>query len=71
MSRSSYPIYIVTYYIKWVTTSWTDGNKLLRTDLAEGLAHGVDVPDDVVLIQFTAPLRQKNNALYFESEAEK
>ena len=19
------PIYIVTYYIKWVTTSWTDG----------------------------------------------
>ena len=23
--RSSYPFYIVTYYIKWVTTSWTDG----------------------------------------------
>ena len=21
--RSSYPIYIVTYYIKWVATSWT------------------------------------------------
>ena len=23
--RSSYPFYIVTNYIKWVTTSWTDG----------------------------------------------
>ena len=23
--RSSDPFYIVTYYIKWVTTSWTDG----------------------------------------------
>ena len=23
--RSSYPIYTVTYYIKWVTTSWTHG----------------------------------------------
>ena len=23
--RSSAPFYIVTYYIKWVTTSWTDG----------------------------------------------
>ena len=21
--RSSYPFYVVTYYIKWVTTSWT------------------------------------------------
>ena len=38
--RSSYPIYIVRYYIKWVTTSWTykilskftiyDGSRLLR-----------------------------------------
>ena len=24
---SSDPFYIVTYYIKWVTTSWTDGSK--------------------------------------------
>ena len=23
--RSGDPSYIVTYYIKWVTTSWTDG----------------------------------------------
>ena len=23
--RSSDPYYLVTYYIKWVTTSWTDG----------------------------------------------
>ena len=23
--RSSDPFYVVTYYIKWVTTSWTDG----------------------------------------------
>ena len=22
--RSSYPFYVVSYYIKWVTTSWTD-----------------------------------------------
>ena len=22
--RSNYPFYIVTYYVKWVTTSWTD-----------------------------------------------
>ena len=27
--RSSDPIYIVTYYIKWVTTSWTD-HKLIK-----------------------------------------
>ena len=24
--RSSDPFYIVSYYIKWVTTSWTDGS---------------------------------------------
>ena len=24
--RSSDPFYTVTYYIKWVTTSWKDGN---------------------------------------------
>ena len=24
--RSSDPFYVVTYHIKWVTTSWTDGN---------------------------------------------
>ena len=23
--RSSYPIHVATYYIKWVTNSWTDG----------------------------------------------
>ena len=26
--RSSCPLYIVTYYIKWGTTSWTDGKTL-------------------------------------------
>ena len=26
--RNSYPLYILTYYLKGVTTSWTDGNKL-------------------------------------------
>ena len=26
--RSSDPIFIVTYYIKWVTTSWTNGSCL-------------------------------------------
>ena len=24
-SRSSYPFYILSYYIEWITTSWTDG----------------------------------------------
>ena len=27
--RSSYPFYIVTYKIKWVTTSWIDGTNHL------------------------------------------
>ena len=27
--RSSDPFCIVTYYIKWVTTSWTDGSKFV------------------------------------------
>ena len=26
--RSSDPFYIVTHYINWVTTSWTDGIKI-------------------------------------------
>ena len=26
-TRSLDPIYLVTYYIKWVKTSWTDSNK--------------------------------------------
>ena len=25
--RSSDPFYVVTYYKKWITTSWTDGIK--------------------------------------------
>ena len=25
MSEKTYPLYIVAYYIKWATTSWTDG----------------------------------------------
>ena len=28
--RSSDPFYVVTYYLKWVTTSWTDGIKTIR-----------------------------------------
>ena len=28
--RSSDPVYIVTYYIEWVNTSWTDGNKKVK-----------------------------------------
>ena len=28
---SSYPFYIVTYYIKWVTTSWTPKLELKHT----------------------------------------
>ena len=27
------PILLVTYYIKWVTTSWTDGNNKLTSKL--------------------------------------
>ena len=30
--RSSDPFYIVTYYIKWVTTSWKDGSQLYFTE---------------------------------------
>ena len=29
--RSSDPLYIVTNYIEWVTTSWTDGNWVVLT----------------------------------------
>ena len=29
--RSNDPFYIVSYYIKWVTTSWTDGSILMDT----------------------------------------
>ena len=28
--RSSYPFYILTYFMKWVTTSWTDGTYTLK-----------------------------------------
>ena len=28
--RSSDPFYIVTYYMNWVTTSWTDGSSSAR-----------------------------------------
>ena len=28
--RSSYPSYIVTYYIKWVTTSWIYGSSKMK-----------------------------------------
>ena len=29
MGISSYPFYTVNYYIKWVTTSWTDSKKIV------------------------------------------
>ena len=32
-TRSSDTIYVVTYYIKWVTNSWTDSNKSARACL--------------------------------------
>ena len=28
--RRSNPFYIVCYYLKWVTTSWTDSTKRMR-----------------------------------------
>ena len=35
--RNSDQFYIVTYYIKWVTTSWTDSTRLARSyGLTEG-----------------------------------
>ena len=39
--RSSDPLYVVTYYIKWVTTSWTDSTSVkgLFTDFTWGM-HG-------------------------------
>ena len=30
--RSSYPFYIVTYYINWVTTSWTYSTFSIRIE---------------------------------------
>ena len=30
--RSSDPFHIVTYYVKWVTISWTDGSMLIKCD---------------------------------------
>ena len=38
-SRSSYPFHIVTYKVKWATTSWTDGiNHVLYTiDIHTGI----------------------------------
>ena len=32
--RNSYPIYRVTYYMKWDTTSWTDGRNSSMLNLA-------------------------------------
>ena len=32
--RSSYPFYIVTYYIKWVIASWTDSKTCMTTQFA-------------------------------------
>ena len=34
---SSYPFYIVSYYIKWVTPSWTHSSHQIATPGAEGL----------------------------------
>ena len=31
--KSLDPVYIVTYYIKWVTTSWTDGMLSSHTEI--------------------------------------
>ena len=36
-SGSSDPFYIVSYYIKWVTTSWTHSISLLTNAVAHGL----------------------------------
>ena len=35
--RSRYTFHIVTYYIKWVTTSWTDNKRRLKGKLEEHL----------------------------------
>ena len=34
---SSDPFYEVTYYIKWVTTSWTDGKINIVTSMIKGV----------------------------------
>ena len=33
--RSSFPFYIVSYYIKWVTTFWTNSNMKIRQDFLD------------------------------------
>ena len=48
--KSSDPFYIVTYYIKWVTTHWTDGT------VAEGSARKVEKVIDNMLIWRTVLL---------------
>ena len=43
--RSSDPFYIVNYYIKWITTPWTDSMTVLGEHnkcTADGKHHGTD-----------------------------
>ena len=40
--RSSDPFYIVTYYIKWVSTSWTDGCARIEQSLLFALIKAFD-----------------------------
>ena len=38
--RSSGPFYVVTYYIKWVTTSWTHSTLLYYNSKKPGYVRG-------------------------------
>ena len=56
--RSSDPFYVVTYYIKWVTTSWTHSNiaRIWTSSLLNGrmdqirnnICHETDLHPDFV-----------------------
>ena len=41
--RSSDPLYIVSYYIKWVTTSWTHSINFFRTIIVPNFAFSRDI----------------------------
>ena len=52
--RSSDPIHIVTYYIKWVTSSWTDGMLTVIRKMGWSAASLVDYIEKYI-IQISIP----------------
>ena len=67
--KYSYPFYIVTYNIKWVTTSWTDSTdkEYTRNSYLSMSLHSV--PQEVRCIFFKASHMRR--LFTFESESER